>query len=238
MTCRSALRLGLLLLAVPALVLCLPGVALAHVTVEPTTASPGGEVVLTFRVPDEAQHASTTRLVFAMPSSPPIPAVSIQPVPGWSAQLVTRKLTEPARTEDGPVTEAVSRIVWSADDKASAIAPGQFQQFTIQAGPLPGTGPLVFRVLQYYSDGTVVRWIDPPVKGQELTHPAPVVSIDPSPPSPAASAADGASPTVSGDGWIAVAAFVAGLLGLAAGTSALVHARGSRKAGPEPADPE
>jgi len=228
----TARRLGTLLIAVPTLLLCWSAVASAHVTVQPSTAQPGSETTFTFRVPTEEAHASTVKLVLALPTGTPIPVVSLEPVPGWSAHVTTRALRRAVQTDDGPVRTAVSRVTWTSDDKASAIAPGEFQEFRIEAGPLPKTKVLVFKVLQYYSDGSVVRWIDPPTRGADLAHPAPTVTLRARPSAPpVASAPAATSDTVSGDGWIAVSAFVAGLLGLAAGTAALVLARRVRTDG-------
>lgn len=210
----------MLLFAVPIL-FCCTGIAYAHVTVQPTTATAGSETTFTFRVPTERDDADTVKVMVALPTAPPIPSVSLQPVPGWRAEVTTRKPDRPVQTDDGPVTTTVARITWVAADRAEAIRPGEFQTFTISAGPLP-SGQLIFKVLQYYSDGSVVRWIDPPVESGEPAHPAPVVRVatvaDP-PPRNGNSSDD--------DGWIAVAAFVAGLFGLAAGCTALVVARRS-----------
>lgn len=212
----------MLLLAVP-IVLCAPGPANAHVTVQPTTATAGSDTTLTFRVPTEKDNADTVKVMVALPTDPPIPSVSLQPVPGWRAEVATRKLDRPVQTDDGPVTTTTARITWTAGARADAIGPGQFQTFTISAGPLP-SGRLVFKVLQYYSDASVVRWIDPPVNGGEPAHPAPVVRVvaDASPPPRGTGSSNR-------DGWIAVAAFVAGLLGFAAGGAALVVARRSAR---------
>lgn len=216
-------RAGILLVAIPAALWCVSGVAVAHVTVQPTTAVAGTEATLTFTVPNEKDHASTVKIVLALPTDKPIPAVSLQPVSGWAARPTSRDLPRPVQTDDGPITKIVARITWSAADRASAIAPGQFQQFTIEAGPLPDAERLIFKVLQYYSDGSVVRWIDRPARGAEPAHPAPVLTIR-SDADPAANRPDPGPDA----GWIAVAAFVAGLLGFAAGAAALVLVRRDR----------
>src|SRR5262249_25848156 len=50
--------------------------------------------------------------------------------------------------------------------------------FTLRAGPLPKVNELVFKVVQTYSDGTVVRWIETtPEGGPEPDHPAPVLKV-------------------------------------------------------------
>ena len=56
-------------------------------------------------------------------------------------------------------------ITWTAT--AGGLEPGQFDLFTISAGPLPTkTSKLEFKALQTYSDGDIVRWIEPTVKGR------------------------------------------------------------------------
>ena len=71
----------------------------------------------------------------------------------------------------------MSRITWTATDRG--LAPGQFDLFTISAGPLPtNTRKLTFKAIQTYSDGTTVNWIQATVKGApEPEHPAPVLTL-------------------------------------------------------------
>jgi uncharacterized protein YcnI len=224
--CRNALAFT----AVAAAVLLWPGTASGHVTVQPTTAVAGSETTFTFRVPTESTTARTTRIVLALPMSNPIPVVLLEPVPGWRSSIEHQALASPVRTDDGPVTSAVSRVIWTATTRANAIAPGQFREFTIAAAPVPGGNRLVFKVLQYYSNGTVVRWIDPPAAGAEAAHPAPVVSVRSN-----GNIADApvSRPGDDGNGWITIAAFVVGLLGLVAGSVALVIVRRSRGGDPK-----
>ena len=64
--------------------------------------------------------------------------------------------------------------MWSG----GSIPPGHFQQFVVSVGLPDATGPLVFKALQTYSDGTVVRWIEVPTAGgAELDHPAPTLQL-------------------------------------------------------------
>ncbi|MCA1984819.1 YcnI family copper-binding membrane protein [Nocardioides nematodiphilus] len=177
MTRRSALRLALA--AAPALAivgLALP--ASAHVTVNPNTATAGGYTKLTFRVPTESDTASTTKVAVYFPADHPFASVGVKPHPGWSFKVSDQKLKTPISSDDGQVTEAVSRIVWTADSAANAIKPGEFEEFDVSVGPLPDSGSLEFKALQTYSDGSVVRWIQDTVAGQdEPEHPAPVLTI-------------------------------------------------------------
>jgi periplasmic copper chaperone A len=60
------------------------------------------------------------------------------------------------------------------------VKPGQFREFDVSLGPLPKTDRIVFKALQTYSDGDIVRWIDVPQDGQaEPEHPAPVLKLPP-----------------------------------------------------------
>jgi len=54
-----------------------------------------------------------------------------------------------------------------------------FDLFTVLVGTLPSdTGKVTFNVLQTYSDGSVVSWIEPVVKGVPAPeHPAPVLTL-------------------------------------------------------------
>jgi len=149
-------------------------VASAHVTVTPNTAAPGGYARMAFNVPNERPEASTVKLEVLLPTEHPLASVSVQPVPGWTSTAQKQKLPAPVQVEGGQVTEAVTSIVW----EGGQIRPGQFEQFQVSLGRLPtGVGELVFKALQTYSDGTVVRWIDLPDGAGEAEHPAPTLSL-------------------------------------------------------------
>ncbi|HEX8628214.1 MAG TPA: YcnI family protein [Catenuloplanes sp.] len=225
-------------------VFAVAGPAAAHVTVNPTEATQGGYTRVAFRVPTESDTASTTKLEVSMPTQAPIANVSTMPVPGWTVQVDKGKPATPIQGEGGPVAEVVTKITWTADS-ASAIKPGQFQEFPVSLGPLPQVDQLVFKALQTYSDGNVVRWIDEPTPGAEPESPAPVLKLakGAAPAAPVASGA--AAPGASGaavktspvaaeqgdadsDGMavgLAVAGLVAGLAGLALGGLAFARTR-------------
>ena len=203
------------------------GPASAHVTVNPKEAPQGSFAKLTFRVPNETEKTDTTKVEVALPADAPLGFVSVKPVPGWTAQVTKAKLDKPIKTDDGEVTEAPSRITWTAAADAG-IKPGEFQEFDLSAGPLPGDKTtMVFKALQTYSDGTVVRWIDEPTGKDEPEHPAPVLTLTKKAtanPSPAA-AADGTSSGSGTVGAVAVAALVVALAALGAAVTALLRGR-------------
>ncbi len=149
----------------------------AHVSITPSSAPKGGFEVLSFNVPNEASDADTVKLEVLLPTKFPIAFVSTQPMPGWTVAVENKTLAKPVKTDDGEVTEAVSTITWTATD--GGLHPGEFDLFTISAGPLP-TKPnkLTFKAIQTYSNGDVVNWIQQTVKGApEPEHPAPTLTL-------------------------------------------------------------
>jgi uncharacterized protein YcnI len=233
----SLLKRASVVLAAAGIVLAVAAPADAHVTVNPNTATPGGYTKVTFRVPNETDNADTTKLEVAFPADQPIASVSVKPQPGWTATPTTSKLATPIKSHDHDITEAVSRIVWTAD-AGSAIKPGQFQEFDVSLGPLPASGQLVFKALQTYSDGTVVRWIDEPAAdGTEPEHPAPVLKLAAAAAAaPAATQAPAAAPASSGTRTLGVIGLIAGVLALLLAAGAFIRAgRRPAVAGPAPA---
>jgi periplasmic copper chaperone A len=167
--------------AVVAGAVLIPGPALAHVTVDPDTAEAGGYAKLAFRVPNERDDASTTRVEVVFPQDAPLGHASVKPIPGWTSTTTMKKLAEPIMSGDSEITEVVSSIVW----KGGSIRAGEFQEFEVSAGRLPeGEATLAFKALQTYSSGEVVRWIELPVAaGEEPENPAPMLTV--APPEPA-----------------------------------------------------
>jgi uncharacterized protein YcnI len=228
---RRGLRAAAAAVGVALVALAVP--ASAHVTVNPDTATQGGFTKLSFRVPTESDTASTTKLQVVFPVDQPLGFVSVKPHAGWSYKVVKSKLATPITTDDGQVTEAVSQITWTADSPATAIKPGEFDEFDVSVGPLPEADSMTFKALQTYSDGSVVRWIEPTAAGgAEPEHPAPVLTLQPADqgastntPAPADTATSD-----SGDGKTNVALIVSILALLAAGGSGTASLLGRRKA--------
>jgi uncharacterized protein YcnI len=148
--------------------------AFAHVTVSPEEAVKGSDAVLTFNVPNEMDNANTSQLEISFPTDHPIAAADVLPIPGWTAKVNMVAVSKPIKTDSGSVSEAVGSIIWTG----GAIEPGQFQQFTVSVGLPDDASSLVFKALQTYSDGQVVRWIElTPAGGEEPEHPAPVLTL-------------------------------------------------------------
>ncbi|MFF8394717.1 YcnI family protein [Streptomyces sp. NPDC016172] len=159
-------------------VLALSAPAFAHVSVQPEgTAAKGGYAVVNFKVPNERDDASTTKLEVNFPTDHPLASVMPEPMPGWKIDVTTSKLDKPLEMHGEKITEAVTKVTWTADGKG--IEPGYFEKFPLSVGQLPeDTDELVFKALQTYSNKEVVRWIEVPQKGQEEPdNPAPVLEL-------------------------------------------------------------
>ncbi|HIW63102.1 MAG TPA: YcnI family protein [Candidatus Stackebrandtia excrementipullorum] len=154
--------------------------AAAHVTIQPGEAGGGSYSRFDFRVPNESDTASTVRLEVHFPEESPLASVRTIDVPGWSADVETVDLDTPVEVHGRQIDEAVSQITWTADSEDDGIAPGEFAEFGVSAGPLPEEGVLVFKTIQVYSDGAESAWIDEPTEdGSEPAEPAPVLTIVP-----------------------------------------------------------
>ncbi|MDQ0029192.1 YcnI family copper-binding membrane protein [Arthrobacter bambusae] len=225
--CAAAMAAGLLAFGVSA--------ASAHVNVDPDDPAAGGYTHLTFNVPNESATAKTNKLEVSLPTDTPFNAVSVKPVEGWTAELVTTTLPKPITVAGATVTKAITSVVWTAD-AAHQIGQNEYQAFSISVGALPDAGTTItLPATQSYTDGTVVKWDEKTVEGQpEPEHPAPsfvttasdtAASSTSSPsatPGPSAAASTASSDAGSTAGWFGLAA---GLIGLAAGVTALARTR-------------
>ena len=195
---RSFRRAAVCAVGAAVAVVVLASAASAHVVVTPSSAPAGSFQELTFRVPNEQDNATTVKLTVAFPADPAIPSVAVRPVAGWSAQVATKKLAQPIKTDDGEVSEYVSEVTWTAEP-GQGIAAGQYQDFDVSAGPLPETPTaLVFKALQTYSNGDVVRWIEQSAPGQpEPENPAPTLQVTAASATPSTTPAAAESPAAA-----------------------------------------
>jgi uncharacterized protein len=221
-----------------AVALLAPASAQAHVSLHPNEVPTGSFATLDVRVPNEMESANTVKLAVQVP--PGFLDVSTEYMPGWTSKVLTGKLAKPVQTEDGEVTEQVKEIVWSGNGNQGKIPPGQFLNFPIST-EIPGKAgeELTFKVLQYYDNGEVVRWIGPPSSEE----PAPKIDVtaaggvlqdvagtETAPPSPSAAPSEsgessGGSSSDSASKGLGIAALILGALGLIAGGAALIRSR-------------
>jgi len=220
----AAALLASLLLATP---------AWAHVTVHPQSVHAGAsDIELVFRVPNERDDADTVALQVYFPADLPLATVDVLPLAGWTERVDTRTLSTPIQTDDGPVSRVVADITWTAT--AGGIAPGQYEDFTVAAGRAPSTpGAVVFKALQTYSSGEIVRWIQVATsQDPQPDFPAPVLTVTPAAPADAVAGAG----TGSGDALAVTALIVAGVA-LAGVVALFVLRRGAGPASDPPDEP-
>jgi uncharacterized protein YcnI len=227
-------------LAAGTLTLVSGAAAEAHVQVIPDSTAAGTEITkLTFRVPNESASAGFTALSVALPTTTPFAEVLAEPVDGWTAVVTEGKLPKPVVLDGTTLTQAPIKVTWTAS-KGHPIAPGQFQEFALSAGPIPTNAKeLSFPATQTYSDGKVVRWDQAQPKGaDEPEYPLPSFTVTPAQPdgttasaAPASGTSGSGTSTSSSDSTaraLAAGGLVAGVLGLVLGGLALA---GARKAG-------
>ncbi|TJY67351.1 DUF1775 domain-containing protein [Arthrobacter sp. CAU 1506] len=232
-TVRTALAAGATagLLAVGA------GAASAHVHVTPEDNAAGGSSVLTFAFAHGCEGSPTTKIGISLPEQ----LVDATPTvhPGWDVEKVSETLDTPKTLASGAtVTERVSQVVFTAKEP---VADGLRDTLQLQV-LLPETAgeTLAFPVLQTCEKGET-NWAELPAEGQDphdLESPAPSFVIG-------EAAADGhgehdggasagaeatGAPGAEGSGISAAAiagwtGLGAGVLGLAAGVTALARTR-------------
>jgi uncharacterized protein len=217
----------------------LPAAAQAHVSLHPNTIPAGAFATLNVRVPGEEENAYADKVDVLLP--PGFTDVDTQNVPGWTIKEVTKKLPKPIETDDGPIDEEVSHVIWTGDgSKDGRLDNGTFIQFPLSIAipeNLAGKS-LAFKTLETYSNGKVAHWIGAPT----AEYPAPTINITakggvledvaggeagPTPGETPATEAAPAATTSSGGAskGLAIAALIVGALGLLAGGAALVLAR-------------
>lgn len=154
--------------------------AAAHVTVNPREAEQGSYAKLTFRMPTERDIASSVQLEVIFPERQPLSSISVKPQLGWTYRVDKVKLPEPIEVEGRQITETVSKITWTAQ-QGFEVKPGEFTEFEVSAGRLPADERIVFKAIQTYDNGEVVRWIEeaPPGSTARPERPAPVLTLAP-----------------------------------------------------------
>jgi uncharacterized protein YcnI len=221
-----------------------PAAAQAHMSLDPNTIPAGAFATLQVRVPGEQEGAHVTKVDTLFP--PGFTSVAYQNVPGWSVKIINQKVSPPIQTDEGPVNEEVSQIIWTWSGPLGMVNNNQFIQFPVSVaipGNLAGQA-LEFKTLQSYSNGQVVRWIDPSLSAE---HPAPRINVTAKggviedvagkeagpeagqlasgPQAPAQGKSSGGASKGLG-----LAALIIGALGLLLGLGALVMARRARSA--------
>jgi uncharacterized protein YcnI len=209
-----------------ALALSGPLAASAHVTLDDNTAEAGSYALLTFKVPNESDTASTTSLTIDLPTDTPFVSVRTVPLPGWTAEVVTTTLPEPVQIGETTVTEAPTSIVWTAT--GAGLGGTELGLFTFSAGPVPDVGQIALPAHQGYSDSSVVDWTGDEVPilyvndAPAADHHGGAAEEEPAAGDDHADDAGHDDATEAGTDPTAVAALATGIGGLVLGAAALV----------------
>lgn len=198
------------------------GSASAHVSAVGENLTQGGYGVINFRVPNESDTAGTISVSVSLPN---LKSARTEPIPGWTAEI----------TKDATTEEATS-VTWTAVEGNPGIAPGEFMQFPLSAGPLPKQETVEFPAVQTYSDGEVVNWDQPTSEGEpEPDKPAPTVTLGAESADGHGHGSDSASAEAHSDAdehsedntarWLGGIGIALGALGIGIGIGALLRSR-------------
>lgn len=148
------------------------GTALAwgHIHVSSDNAVRGGTAIITFQVPNESNTgAATTALTVTLPD---VKSASTESMPGWTAKL-----------DRDAASGTVRSVTWTAAPNGG-IQADQFALFRISV-QLPDADTVSFPATQTYSDGSTVKWDQPPLPGGgEPERPAPMLTLAAGPAGP------------------------------------------------------
>ncbi len=173
---RTFVRIvGIFLLSGVAALLASPS-ASAHVNAYFEGGGPGETGLITLRVPAEADNPPTVKVEVRIPDGVQIRTVRPQPVAGWNIDIKKKKPNPPIYRDDGtPVDEVVSSVTWTTT--GPGIVPGQFDDFVLEANPLPDVQSLSLPTYQTFADGKTDAWTEPAPEGSDPEFPVPTVTI-------------------------------------------------------------
>jgi uncharacterized protein YcnI len=194
-----------------------PGAA-AHVTVQPAASRPGELQRYRVVVPNERASGTTTGVDLRLP--PGITFALAEQVAGWRVRVVRRG-------------SAISELRW----RGGRVPPDGYAELRFIARNPVRTGPVDWKALQRYSDGSTVRWIgsaesETPAAVTTLSEDAAPVDVvsthGESAPAGASAAPASSAPAGSGRDGLTLALAVGGLLLGAAAMGLVLLGRRSR----------
>jgi uncharacterized protein YcnI len=144
--------------------------ASAHVHASSDNAMRGAMATVTFQVPNESDKGATTTALSV--TLPDVASARTETMPGWTVRL-----------DRDAASGTVRSVTWTAAPNGG-IGVDQFALFRISV-QLPDTDTVSFPATQTYSDGSIVKWDQPPLPGGgEPEHPAPMLTLAAGPVAP------------------------------------------------------
>ena len=147
-----------------AILVLFPASSFAHVRIDPSEGTKGGDGSFVITVPNERAAANTNNVQFVFPEEYPISSIVAKDIPGWTTIYTNFDKSE----EIKDITFIGGNI--SGENKA---------EFTFTFYGLPSDVDQIFiKVIQGYDNNEIVRWIDEPqADGAEPEHPAAVLNL-------------------------------------------------------------
>ena len=123
-----------------------------------------GVVAMTITVPNEESNAGTVKVELVLPRH-----AGAHRGDSGAVEWVDRRPSP--RTRAGQVTS----VTWTG----GPLTGDEKVDFPLSVGNVPaGTKSIVFKGLQTYDNGDVVRWVEPtPAGGEEPEHPSPTLLV-------------------------------------------------------------
>jgi len=160
------------------LLMAIPPLALAHVTIESREAAVGGSFKVVLRVPHGCGTSPTTKLRVHIPQG--VIGVKPMPKPGWQLDVVNAAYGKSYRMFHDPnVSEGAQEVAWSG-----RLPNEYYDEFVLSVyltDELVAGSMLYFPVVQECESG-VHRWIEIPESGKSASdypEPAPGIKLLP-----------------------------------------------------------
>lgn len=164
-------------LAAFSVLLALPVIASAHVTVSVDNATAGGYAILTVKVPHGCEGKGTNKINLKLPEGTASFAAARSPF--WSSEVKMRKLDAPIKDAHGnEITELPDEVIYTGI--GDALPDGDLDMLYGSIKLPDTTGDVFFPILQGCEGGAEAKWIQMAAKGEDphaLESPAPSVHL-------------------------------------------------------------
>jgi len=152
--------------------------ALAHVSLETTTAKAAQNYKAVLRVPHGCDGKATTAIRVRLPEG----VISVKPMPkaGWTIEKTQGEYAKAYDYYGESKTSGVRELAWSGGN----LGDDEYDEFVFRAYITDSFKPgqvVAFPVVQECAGGATTRWIEIPAAGKvadDYEHPAPSVTID------------------------------------------------------------
>jgi uncharacterized protein YcnI len=146
--------------------------AIAHVSLNATSAPAGSYFFGEFRIAHGCAGSDTISIKVEIPDA--ILVAKPQPKTGWSLETESKPIDKPIQVDGRPVESRISSITWRGD-----LEDTEWDQLGLMA-KLPSTpGVLVFPVTQTCAQGEVTWDEVPTAANPHPAHPAPTLTVSP-----------------------------------------------------------